>query len=62
MAHARLNHVAVCNIHEKFIDKLDLMAEVNELTERRTFVFGKFQDFTNLFVSLIRTYYQVQFK
>ena len=45
MTHARLNHVAVCNIHKKYIDSLDLMAIVNEfveLNERRLRFFGKF--------------------
>jgi len=42
-----LNHVAVCNVHKKYIDKLHLMAipianEFIALNERRMQLFGKF--------------------
>jgi len=30
MTQERLNHVAVCNVHKEYIDKLHLMAIANE--------------------------------
>jgi len=45
MTQERLNHVAVCNVHKEYIDKLHLMAIPNEyiaLNERRMQLFGKF--------------------
>ena len=46
MIAARLNHVAVCNIHKKYMDNLNLMAVVNEfieLNERRLRVLASFK-------------------
>jgi len=40
-----INHVAVCNVHKEYIDKLHLVAIANEfiaLNERRMQLFGKF--------------------
>jgi len=45
MTQERLSHVAVCNVHKEYIDKLHLMATANEfiaLNERRMQLFGKF--------------------
>ena len=43
MGQSRLNHLMVLNIYKDIVDSMDIISIVNEASDHRLHVFGKFE-------------------